>query len=581
MIARPFGLVLATAAAAALTSCVAVPHEGPVVEARPQAEGAPGQQPYSNPPPPAPGASPDDIVSGFLEAMTATPLRTGPARAYLTQAGVARWRPRQVLIFGGHSPPRGKRHVVLDLRGADRIGAGGQFQGRVSAADRRVTFPMALENGEWRIAQAPNALILQRSFYAQNYTSQDTSQNTNLYYFDPTGHILVPEPVHVPQGSQLATSLVKALLRGPRDSLGRVERSYIPRGLSVLPIVVDRDLAEVSLTGPDPGPLSSTTTQMMLAQFAWTLRQDPSIRSFTLSVVDRTVTDSTGVSRFPVTATEFDRYDPADNKASSQTYGLRKGRLVSGPVDQLTKVNGPFGSQDQGISSFAVSVDGTTGVAAVRSDTLLVGSVLGEEQPVPMLFAPGLLRPAWDSAKRLWDVENRPDGAVVVYVANQRPHEVTVPGITGENVHRFLISRDGSRLIAVLRGPTTDRIVASRLRYNADGRVIDASRVRPIRWVSSASSRIRDIGWTSPTTIAVLNQVSPVQAEVRILNVDGSTRPHQVSPIAITGAVLGLVTSPSNQTPYAFQPSGLVDISPAETSRPPATNGLRRLTYSG
>ena len=54
------------------------------------------------------------------------------------------------------------------------------------------------------------------TFYEQPF------QDASLYFFDPTGRILVPEPVHVPQGQQLTTALVHGLLLGPRPSLAGV-----------------------------------------------------------------------------------------------------------------------------------------------------------------------------------------------------------------------------------------------------------------------------------------------------------------------------------------------------------------------
>jgi hypothetical protein len=366
-----------------------------------------------------------------------------------------------------------------------------------------------------------------------------------------------------------------------------VERSYFPPGLSVrLSVAVDRNLAEVSLKGPDPGPLSQRTVQLMLAQLAWTLRQDPSISAFTLTMGDRAVTDSTGETRFPVRGNEFDRYDPAAALASLQTYALRSGRLVSGQVNHLTKVDGPFGSQDLGIGPFAVSLDGTT-VAATGQSRLRVGPVLGEDQPVVMQSGAGLLRPAWDFAKRLWVVQNGADGASVRYVVGGVRHDVRVRGVTGENVRRFLVSRDGSRLIAVVRDAARDHIVVSRIRYDGAGLAAGTSGAEPIGWKSRGTKRIRDIGWTSPTTIAVLDQLSQEQAEVRILNVDGSSRPTQVSPIGIRGKVPYLVTSPGGQqTPYAVQSSrsaglALADISPAESNRTLTIDGLHHVTYAG
>ncbi len=185
------------------------------------ARGSRSQQPFNDPPPPAPGASPDAIVAGFLEAMEATPVRLPPARSYLTRQAQDEWQPSQVIVYGSDSLPetraRSRTRSTSGSASADRIGARGSWQGRVSPDAARLSFPMVREDGEWRIADAPDALILQRSFYEQNYTSQDTSQSTSLYFYDPSGRILVPEPVHVQQGSQLATALVTALLRGPRS----------------------------------------------------------------------------------------------------------------------------------------------------------------------------------------------------------------------------------------------------------------------------------------------------------------------------------------------------------------------------
>jgi len=577
---RTLTVLLAGAAALGLTSCVEVPRTGPVVTARPGNQGGQIGAVY-NPPAPAEGAEPADIVAGFLEAMKATPLRVGPAKAFLTSQAAGEWHPRQVLVFGRHTPPFGRRNVVVGLHHTDLIGASGRWRGRAPSDDSTISFPMIQEHGQWRIAKAPDALILQRDFYEQNYTSQDTSQNTSLYFFDPTGRILVPEPVHVPQGSQLATALVKGLLRGGASTLNGVERSYFPRGLSVsLSVPVDRSVAEVSLSGPDPGPLSSQTMQKMLTQLSWTLRQDTSIREFSLTVVDRAVTDSSGQTRFPVEAAEFAHYDPAVSKANALFYAERRGRLVSGPIIRLTPAGGPFGTDRLGIRRFAVGLDNLRFAAVVPAGLQVV--VKDDRRPTTVLSGSGLLRPAWDRANRLWEVQDVPGrGAQFVCIAHGRTVPLRVPGVTGEDVRRFLVSRDGSRLIAVVHGPE-DRIVVSRLRYDADGQVVGATRAKLIPWSSRGTTVIRDIGWTSPTTIAVLDRLSRTQAEVRILNVDGSTRPSQVSPIPVRGDVRYLATSPGQQVPYAVQqPSVLFNLSPAEATRAIQVDGAHHLTYAG
>jgi hypothetical protein len=569
-------LVAGLTAALTLTSCVQVPEHGPVVEVTGNRRPPPVQAEFNKPRGPQPGESAEDVVTGFLDAMTATPLQTTTARQFLARRAQQRWNPQRVVAYAYHTPARGTQHVVVRLRGADQVGVRGQWQGPVPSSSRRLVFPMRRENNEWRIAAAPDALMVPRPFFDQQY------EDAQVYFFDPSGKRLVPEPVHVPQGSQLASSLVRVLLRGPGTALDGVARTFIPPGLALAPSVpVGSDgVAEVTLKGPDPGPLSGRTVDLIVLQLAWTLRQDPAITSFRLTIAGHSVSDSSGAQSFRVEGVGA-RYDPAVGLASSQIYALRGGRLVSGRISHPTKVDGPFGNEPLGIGQFAVNLEGTE-VAGVTPTALLVGPVLGASQPTQVLTGTGLLRPAWDFAGRLWDVQNGPDGAQVVYVDHGRTHPVPVPGVTGGDVRRFLVSRDGSRLVAVLRGGTSDRILVSRIRYNANGRALRGTRTRPIRWVSVGTTRVRDIGWTSPTTLAVLDQLSGSQAEVRILNVDGSTPAGETPATVIPGVVIRLATSPvATQTPYAVLASGLHDLAQVEPTPLLATPRLHWITYAG
>ena len=170
----------------------------------------------------------------------------------------------------------------------------------------------------------------------------------------------------------------------------------------------------------------------------------------------------------------------------------------------------------------------------------------------------------------------------MLYVAHGHSHEVHVPGVTGQDVRRFLVSRDASRLVAVVHGATRDQLVVSRLRYDVNGRKVSGTRARDLRWSAGSSTRIRDIGWwTSPTRIAVLDQVSDAQAEVRTLAVDGSTAPVAAPPIVIPGRALSLVTSPTEQTPFAVQPGALFNLTQADTNSQQPVAGLHYFSYAG
>ena len=144
---------------------------------------------------------------------------------------------------------------------------------------------MTVENDEWRIDKAPNAMIVSDSWFASRY------RQVSLYFFDPTGQILVPEPVFVPSGRQFATSLMRGLLRGPGTRLSGVSRTFIPKGLTLdLSVPVSADgLAEVTLQG-DVSGLDPETIELMTVQIAWTLRQDPSVERVRVNVGDTPIT---------------------------------------------------------------------------------------------------------------------------------------------------------------------------------------------------------------------------------------------------------------------------------------------------
>ena len=70
------------------------------------------------------------------------------------------------------------------------------------------------EDGQWRIDNPVNALVVPTSFFDRSFA------RFNLYFYDQTGRVLLPDPVFIPRGEQTATNLVRGLLAGPGSILG-------------------------------------------------------------------------------------------------------------------------------------------------------------------------------------------------------------------------------------------------------------------------------------------------------------------------------------------------------------------------
>src|SRR3954452_10166923 len=92
-----------------------VPDHGRVVEAKERGQAVQTQLQYFNPKGPQPGQSPADIVTGYLVAMTATPLTTRTAQKFLSREARAQWRPQRVVTYSNLWLPRGTHHVVVRL----------------------------------------------------------------------------------------------------------------------------------------------------------------------------------------------------------------------------------------------------------------------------------------------------------------------------------------------------------------------------------------------------------------------------------------------------------------------------------
>ncbi|MFC4784129.1 LpqB family beta-propeller domain-containing protein [Nocardioides sp. MAHUQ-72] len=580
---RPAALLLALVVtlAPAVSGCVRMPESGPVVETR--SGGALNDEPgiYIDPRPPEKGASAADIVKGFLDAMTATPIQTNVAKQFLAKGAQASWNPeRSTITYADAAPPRLTRgsRVSVQLTGADHLDARGAWRGPLPRGAHNLQFPMTVENGEYRIASAPNALIVPEPWFAQRF------REVSLYFFEPTAQVLVPEPVFVPRGEQLATALIKGLLRGPRADLARVSRSFIPPGLTFgLSVPVSAGgVADISLKG-DAGPQTAQAVTLMMAQLAWTLRQEPAISALRVSIGGQQIQLPGGVSE--VAVDQGAAYDPGGFAASSQLYGLRHGLLVAGEAGALSAVDGPLGGTQYGLRSVAVNLDATqaAGVSG-EGDSVLVAPVGGATDEVRQVVssASNLLTPAWDFADRIWLVDRAPGGAQVSYVEGGGPTSVRVPGLSGRSVKSFLVSRDGSRLVAVEHRRSGDALVVSRIRHDEQGRVLGATRAHRIAWEGGERLRIRDIAWRTPTTVAVLHELTDNLSQVRTIAVDGSPSGADSLATTLRGDVRSLAGSPvPSQSLYAVTGSSLIDLSYSERGSAKLDPGVTAIGYVG
>ena len=579
---RAVAAVAALLLAGALGACAGMPTDGPVVTTRDRGNPVSAQgAAYIEPLPPQPGQSRTEVARGFINAMQAWPSDLSTAKQFLTTDAAAAWNPQDEMVTYD-SPPTPRDvggEVAVTLSGANHLDARGAWQGAVPRGQRTLQLPMEqLDDGEWRIAAAPNALVVPQDWFSSRY------RQVSVYFFDPTASILEPEPVFVPVGEQLATTLTEALLQGPGPGLARVAQTFIPPGLDVAVgvTVSDDGVADVLLTG-DPGQLSANTVELMMAQFAWTLRQESKVQSVRVSIGGQPVPLPGGVSSYRVDGGA--EYDPAGFQSSPLLYGISKGRLVSGTPAALDRVDGPFGDRTYGLRSAGVDL-GADRAAGVTADggTVLAAPLAdaGAGQVRTVATGTDFLRPGWDFADRMWLVDRTASGARVFHVdKNGAATRLRVPGMTGERVRMFLVSRDGTRLVAVVRRAGRSVLMVSRIEHTASGQVIGALPAQRISVGDSSDLPIRDISWRTSASLAVLNPLTPSFAQVVPASVDGAPISPGV-PATVDGRVLTLAGSPvPEESIYGVTRRGLIDVGGTDHPLVPFEQRTSAIFYVG
>jgi hypothetical protein len=511
---------LVCALALPLAGCASLPTDGPVQEggeAAPSASAAPFD---FNPPGPRPGAAPDEIVTGFLDALQATPVSTHVAQEFLTPQAADAWRPdRSTVVYGGQSLSTFGSEVDVQLSDAFQLDRRGRWAGRYGdGGSGRVRFRLTQVDGEWRIQDPPDAMVVPRPHFESRY------QEYSLYFLDPSGSVLVPEPVYLPRGVQAPTQLVAGLLDGPPSGARQVERSYLPRGtkLDVGVPIGPNGSARVPLSDQmldlDPDELGLAS-----AQLAWTLGQLRDIDSFQITVNGDVLEMPDGQDTVDVDA--FGSLDPSVSTASPDLFGLRGREVVqvvgeqevvatTVPTDEVELIGRP---QEVGVDlssqRFAVVGD--------RRRVVVVGRTEDRNAHSPYT-GQDVLRPMWDRAGDLWLLDRGDDSTRLVVVSQGRTRRLIDESLPGEAVTAAALSRDGSRLVVAQRRASGFVLLLFRVVRDGAGRPTGLT--DPIRLNSAENLRHPvALGGRAPTTVAVLVRPSATTTRLALVSCDGAS----------------------------------------------------------
>jgi hypothetical protein len=483
--------LLAVAVLLALSGCTTIPTQGPVNVGAVQDPGAANRIGLF-PARPTDGASPEEIVNGFLAAATGQQDDYGVARSYLAPGLQRRWNPRaRVLVNdGGTNLKATGASVAAAVPVVGRLDAHGVYTTSETATTTALHFHLAKVKGQWRIDRAANGIVLGQPLFDRLFGPPVT-----LSFFDPSFRRLYPDlrwfPTRSDSGLATAKDVVDALLAGPSAPLGSgVTASPFPRGTRRAGLSITGDVATVDLATPGGAPPQQVQQRMLTALRA-SLRGVGAIGEVRLSLggVERPVS--------PVQTVQAPDPNPQPVGLSNRSFGVLEGTKVVS--DALQRAVGALGPS-------AVTISESQGIAAVGTVAgVSVVTRSGNRTAVRLVDRRAdLVDPALDAEGWVYSVpRGRPDSLVAFDRAGRAaPVASSLPA--GSIVRSIEVSRDGSRLLALLE-------TAGRPSALVAGIVRDGSG-RPLRLtagtypVAVGTGSAVDATWVDPGSVAVVTQ---------------------------------------------------------------------------
>lgn len=487
--------------------------------------------------PPRPGASPAQIVQGFLDAMSTYQVGFPLAKEFLSADAESSWDPTQspIQVYDSHdigpSDPADDEadegEVRFTARSFATIEASGQYVVAPPDTELVVGLSLVQEAGEWRIAVPPPGLLITTLDLENDYSPYVT------HYPSPTGDVLVPDAVWLPsRGLGLPTILTQTLVDGPTAALDGAVANAFPPGTVVSRVDIRGGIATVDLDGP-VAETDEQTRRTMAAQLAYTLTAIPGLNGIALTSGG----DELGIADLPAVVERDDllTFDPLAGLGSPSAYALADGRLVR--VDPATgdtaRVAGPLGVDASTVRSVAVSLDESAVATVTANGRQVTTQRFGASGLGPQSYTGSdLTAPSWDRYLNLWVADRVSEDATRVYLIDPEGTLVLVeaPLLDTVNVLALRVAPDGARAAATVRTESGETaLLFLRIERSATGVTLAATEGRAE--IAPALGAVSNPAWAGPTELAVVVTAPQRPAQPIVVSIDGSAE----APEAVTG----------------------------------------------
>lgn len=469
-----------------LTACAGLPTNGPVNAGQAITEGEADSDFVFIPDGPVRGATPQQIVEGFIAAGSGPRGNWETAKEFLADDLKSTWKPQSGVTVYRPGERRlteaAEDEFVLTVTPVATVDDTGALSAVGDEGEIPLAFTLAEQSdGQWRITQAPDGIVLDLNRFRAVFGSYD------LMYFDTTWTYLVPDERWFPK-SYAGTSIAQALVDGaPSPWLdGAVATSFTDGARLAQPSVPVRSgrVAEVSLEEAaralDPTVLSRMQTQL-----------ETSLLTAGITGVDMVV----GAQILPAVPApaRSTRVDTRPLVRTADAFGFLSGTTI----DEITGLSSAL----VGVDAVQIDVNADRTAAAVLTATGTVSEIRIDGTQLVVDDRRGLLAPSIDPFGYIWSVPLDAPTEVQAIAADGAVSEIAAAWPGAVRILSMRVSRDGTRVAAIVRDGDRDALWVAGILRDRDGVPTALGAPEVMAVLPGAGGQL---AWSDAGTVAVL-----------------------------------------------------------------------------
>jgi hypothetical protein len=388
------------------------------------------------------GMTPEEIVSGFLNASASSENDFKIAREYLIPELKDIWQPsEQIQVYEGQGRLNTTESNSVIFTAPLNSVIDGRSRITLSEPDSQLVqeFKLKKVENEWRINLDFKGLSISRADLNRSFTTFP------LWFPDSSLKTLTPDIVVLPRSTTgNATRLMQLLLAGPGESLTGAVKSAFPVGtkLAINSVPVSNGLATVSL---NETVLSAEPylREVLSAQIVKTLSKIPEIRTVRINVGSQSlIVPNTSIRQ---NITLWEKFLPDSNR-EADALAIQNGKIFRINTESTTPISDNYFNSGRWFAATANRDENI--LAAVTEDrTKFVVQNSSTETPRRVLIEGQGFR---ISHSDIFDAVWVTGVNQISVVQNNRVVNVSIDGIDKQNVIDVIPSPDGVRALLVI-----------------------------------------------------------------------------------------------------------------------------------